>query len=292
MSYIYDPDLVELLGGNFPQARALDDQGRWLMTHHRQTGLWCDASIPKTGWTCTRVHLNREYKHDDCDCGMCEDGTTPLPGEPGNEWIETDCVCEMCEVARIKWVHTMRHPEYPDPIEVGKICAGLMQQNMEAAEQHERYAKAVERARRRHALGIKTIRLAMIGARRSDWMRERWIEDDEWPTVRRNGQPGPWGEGRVKAKSFMTLEGIGEYWLMVNRHGLRGFGAHVGTMWRGQIGYGGWKSNRTYGTAAEAQEASIRIMGKQWRMKLDKGLDAVIARNKAVNERGEAIDLG
>lgn len=292
MSYIHDPELVDMLGGRGVWSRARDDKGKWLLTPHRQTGLWCNVEVPRTGWTCTRVRWN----------------TVVLPS---GELMDAECTCEMCEVARIKWVHTMRHPEYPDPIDVGKVCAGIMQQNMEAAAQHERYAKAVERARKRHAGGLIMVKAAMAGALQSDWDEQSWIEDDDWPAERTKGRRvwsnGDWvrdgsewkyiepGWRRDKSKtatSFMVLEGIGEYWMSVNRWGLDGFGAAVGKMSRGERGYGGRRSKRRFRTLAEAKTMCTREMAKQWRAKLDKGLADVLDRNRAVNDWGDVIDLG
>ena len=35
--------------------------------------------------------------------------------------------CEMCETQSIRYVHYMGHPNYPDVLGVGSVCAGHME---------------------------------------------------------------------------------------------------------------------------------------------------------------------
>ena len=92
------------------------------------TGKWVRAGVPQRGWTCTTV----------ADLGDGESQT-----------------CDMCEATEIRYVHVMEHPEYPESIEAGCICAGHMAGNPAAARQRERAAK--------HRIG-----------RRSRWLSRRW----------------------------------------------------------------------------------------------------------------------
>lgn len=50
-------------------------------------------------------------------------------------------VCEMCEAVLIRFVHFMQHPEYPEMLRCGCICAGNMEQDLEAAQGREKLAK-------------------------------------------------------------------------------------------------------------------------------------------------------
>jgi hypothetical protein len=72
------------------------------------TGKWLDPNIPKRGWFCTGI--------DD----LGKDRMT----------------CEMCEVQRIRWVHYMEHPNHSQ-LMVGCICAGYMEENLDAARRRE-----------------------------------------------------------------------------------------------------------------------------------------------------------
>lgn len=71
----------------------------------RGLGKWGQATVPKTGWVCTFVH----------DLG------------------EPSAICEMCEVMVIRYVHHMKHPEYPVTLLCGCICAGYMEEDVVAA---------------------------------------------------------------------------------------------------------------------------------------------------------------
>ncbi|MGE5231336.1 MAG: hypothetical protein ACM3NS_06305 [Deltaproteobacteria bacterium] len=60
-----------------------------------------------------------------------------------------DAQCEMCEAQMIRHVHYMQHPDFPDVLGVGCVCAGHMQENLEGARQRERQmiSRAGKRAR-------------------------------------------------------------------------------------------------------------------------------------------------
>ncbi len=74
--------------------------------------LWKRDDVPHTGWICV--------------------GVTDL-GEPA-------AVCEMCGYQIIRYVHHMVHPNYR-PLDVGCICAGKMEGDIEAAKRRENELK-------------------------------------------------------------------------------------------------------------------------------------------------------
>lgn len=77
--------------------------------------LWKRDDVPKTGWICT--------------------GVTDL-GEPVG-------VCEMCGHQIIRFVHHMYHPNFGS-LDVGCICAGKMEGNIEQAKKREQDFKSKE----------------------------------------------------------------------------------------------------------------------------------------------------
>ena len=89
----------------------------------RRHGKWSDPEVPHKGWWCVGVE----------DLG------------------EPDATCEMCEERVIRYVHEMHHVDYPEPLFTGCICAGNMEQDMQAAREREQKVrnKAANRARRR-----------------------------------------------------------------------------------------------------------------------------------------------
>jgi hypothetical protein len=90
-------------------------------------GKWSEPGVPHKGWTCVDV--------DDNGC------------EPDDEWT----ICEMCEVVEIRWVHRMTHPDYPDELGVGCICAEHMEDDYVGPKLREQRAQS--RARRRQGWG-------------------------------------------------------------------------------------------------------------------------------------------
>lgn len=72
-------------------------------------GKWSKAGVPHKGWQCLDI----------------EDLGEPL--------IE----CGMCESQTIRYVHHMKHPNYPEILEVGCICAGHMEGDVTAARTRE-----------------------------------------------------------------------------------------------------------------------------------------------------------
>jgi hypothetical protein len=69
------------------------------------SGKWDDPDVPKWNWTCHGVE----------DLG------------------DVDAVCEMCEVKEIRYLHFMSHPDWPDELACGCICAGHMEQDVDRA---------------------------------------------------------------------------------------------------------------------------------------------------------------
>lgn len=108
------------------------------MTEHDDTpdfghfGKWSMPGVPHKGWTCIDI----------------EDLGAP------------DAVCEMCERQDIRYVHAMEHPDYPETLHCGCICAGRMEEN-------------VERARRREASMKNSARRRAVWPNRKAWRRSR-----------------------------------------------------------------------------------------------------------------------
>ena len=75
--------------------------------------LWKREDVPKSGWVCT--------------------GVTDLGAPVG--------VCEMCGHQIIRYVHHMQHPNYRS-LNVGCICAGKMEGNIEQAKKREQDFKS------------------------------------------------------------------------------------------------------------------------------------------------------
>ena len=79
-------------------------------------------------------------------------------GAPLEGWQCTDLIdysgpdgslstCELCGCTKVRFIHVMHHPFYFDPVEVGCVCAGVMEGDELAARERER--KARNRAQRR-----------------------------------------------------------------------------------------------------------------------------------------------
>lgn len=88
------------------------------------TGNWKDPNVPNYGWHCTDVY------------DSIEDGDDLFR------------VCEMCESKLIRYIHVMEHRGHP-PLEVGCVCAGKMEGDMDAAVNRE---AAAQRRSRFHLL--------------------------------------------------------------------------------------------------------------------------------------------
>lgn len=84
-------------------------------------GKWSKQGVPKKGWICI--------------------GLEDL-GEPATE-------CEMCENQEIRYVHQMQHPNYPDILDCGCVCAGKLEENYAAASKRESDSKNLAQRRAR-----------------------------------------------------------------------------------------------------------------------------------------------
>jgi hypothetical protein len=89
-------------------------------------GQWSKSGVPHKGWTCVDI----------------ED-----LGEPRE-------TCAMCET-QIRFIHHMTHPDYPESLAVGCICAGHMEGDYAAARQREN-------------------QLRKTSTRRSRWLTRKW----------------------------------------------------------------------------------------------------------------------
>ena len=78
----------------------------------RLWGKWGTPGVPHKGWQCIDAH----------DLGPDREG-----------WQK----CEMCEAMDIRYVHVMRHANYPGELGCGCVCAGNMEQDLQAARYRE-----------------------------------------------------------------------------------------------------------------------------------------------------------
>ena len=76
---------------------------------------------PLSGWYCDYV-----YDVDDGD------------DEADSDELFT---CELCRCQKVRYVHVMRHEEYFESLEVGCVCAGIMEGNILAAKERDRQLK-------------------------------------------------------------------------------------------------------------------------------------------------------
>ena len=67
-------------------------------------------------------------------------GNWGRPGVPHKGWVcvavddlgHPDHVCQMCQKELVRYVHTMAHPDYPDRLDVGCVCAAHMCEGYDA----------------------------------------------------------------------------------------------------------------------------------------------------------------
>jgi hypothetical protein len=98
-------------------------------------GKWSEKGVPHSGWTCV---------------------------EPVEDLGKPSAICEMCEHQRIRYVHRMQHPVYPQVLSVGCDCAGRMEGDPEAALERERLARS------------RTARLRRSEKRREAFATREW----------------------------------------------------------------------------------------------------------------------
>jgi hypothetical protein len=77
--------------------------------------LWKTPDVPNKGWICSEMIDLRE-------------------DDPEAE-LET---CEMCGKEGIRYIHIMEHPQYPQTVRAGRVCAGNMENDYAAPWQRER----------------------------------------------------------------------------------------------------------------------------------------------------------
>lgn len=110
-----------------------------LVAHRR--GKWSALSVPHKGWHCVDV----------------ED-----LGAPQQE-------CEMCESQTIRYVHHMEHPDYPEVLAAGCVCAGHMEGSLTAARNRE------------SSMRSRT-------AKRARWLDRKWkVSAKGNPTIKADG---------------------------------------------------------------------------------------------------------
>ena len=84
-------------------------------------------------------------------------------GVPHKGWIDLgvfdeqfpDHICQMCRSAHVRFVHVMRHPDYPEDLHVGCVCAERMSSDFVTPRGHEKAAKNRK-------------------ARRDKWVQRKW----------------------------------------------------------------------------------------------------------------------
>ena len=81
-----------------------------------------ELGAPTGGWTCTEVE----------DLG------------------EAYFICELCGYDKIRFVHTMKHPDWPKKFKVGCVCDGFMSGDEDGAEERDAAAKALADRKARH----------------------------------------------------------------------------------------------------------------------------------------------
>ena len=104
------------------------------MSHNFTNGKWSDPTVPKRDWYCIGGY------------------------DRGQDNLEP---CEMCESAAVRYVHSMRHDDYPDTLDVGCICAGNMEQDAKSAKRRE--ATVRNRSKRREKWLLRKWRLSRNG---------------------------------------------------------------------------------------------------------------------------------
>lgn len=104
--------------------------------------LWDQKGVPHKGWSCIGMEdLGEDLEHLDADSRK--------------DYYER---CEMCNNEGIRYVHIMKHEEYPDELRVGQQCAVKMEND---------YANPKERET---ALRNKT-------NRRLNFLRKSWTKN-------------------------------------------------------------------------------------------------------------------
>ena len=159
-----------------------------------ECGNWTDPGVPNTGWVCESI--------------------TDL-GQPAE-------MCEMCQKEEIRYVHTMRHPEYGLRIDAGCVCAAKMARPTENA-------PITDEAQSRERV-MKNIARRRVG----------WLTHSGWKVSRK-------GNDFIKTK---------EGYLVTIFRNARGWGASV----RHEPSALDRASQRTYGSSDEAKMAAFEVI--------------------------------
>lgn len=124
---------------------------------HTSRGRWSQAGVPHRGWSCVGLE----------DLGSPEQ------------------LCEMCGSADVRYVHLMAHPNFPDILSVGCVCAEHMEGDYVSPRSREKRLRNV--ARRRKSWSKRIWRLSRKG--------NPYINTDGYNvTVFRHPRPGDgWG---------------------------------------------------------------------------------------------------
>lgn len=113
-------------------------------------GLWSEPGVPHKGWYFIKV---------------TDAGDNP------DDWD----YCQMCAKERIRYEHTMGHPDVNFTVIAGCVCAGHMSDDYEGAKQRERAVRN-ETARRKRALKKE--------AEEKEQAARRSIEEKKWAEER------------------------------------------------------------------------------------------------------------
>jgi hypothetical protein len=132
-------------------------------------GRWSEPGLPHKGWTCV----------DESDLG-----------EPSH-------VCEMCQTASVRYVYAMRHPEWPETLWVGCVCAGHMEGDLRAAVEREKRFKSMLRLAAKRPRDATWVKAAdQILASRLSEKERSFVNDMRQRFVRRRRfQPTPKQQG-------------------------------------------------------------------------------------------------
>jgi|UPI000687FACC hypothetical protein len=105
-------------------------------------GKWSEPGVPHKGWTWVGIEDLEDNK----------------------------VTCEMCEAREVRYAHYMCHPDYPETLLCGCICAGHMEGNLARAEERDR-------------------RMINAARRRANWLtRSGWHSSGKGnPTIRTDG---------------------------------------------------------------------------------------------------------
>jgi len=143
--------------------------------------LWDRPGVPHKGWRCEDVDDVR--------------GNGSSPNEADYE------VCQMCGNERIRYVHVMSHPGFPERLNVGCICAEKMSGDYIGPKRRE-------------------TKLRNLASRRKNWLTRKWrvsskgndflnVDGKNVVVFPKKFKPGKWGygiDGEFSREVFDTKE--------------------------------------------------------------------------------------